>query len=1003
MPSTGRCENQPAVGYSASELLRLRQTCRGIPRRLKRFLFLIGILNRCDAFHVSPIPVLTTARTRSHVLRPPSSSQPLHRFLRPFPRAERHLRPMPIPVRITRRSFVLPSLTNQKEAPVKRFLVIPDRQPLRKGRQKKRTQRVPSLFLTNARSIIGKIDEVGFRLSKHQPQIAVFTETWLDESIPDEAVSIDDYLTIRKDRNRHGGGILCYINRRFLPSGFVPRILSTSDVPSIGECASEVLSIVIPRLLVVAVYHPFWDSAAEHESCISCITDVADFVFSSILDPSHSKLIVCGDFNGLRHHYQEIADLLNVKAIIEFPTRENNILDQVFTDFCVTKQARRLPPMGKSDHVSILWDQEPVAKQPSKLRIRCFSNANMSRFDCAMLTTDWLSLVQSLPSIDEAASALCCLLWALYDTHFPTKTIRKRCDDPPWMKPSLNILIDRRDRAFCEGKKLKYLRLRQQVIQHTKELKRKFVSAASSKQCSSRMWGAIKNLCRSSNRTVSPMVSSAEAMNCFFAASFSEAQDPVANDNSSSGSALSRPLVVTPHEVQRLLRSTKKKSPGPDGIPHWILKKYAGSLSASVAFLLNQSFESGRVPGCFKEAVICPVPKKPHPSTPGDYRPISLLPLLSKVAEKIVADKWVKPCIRGRIQANQFAYVPGPGKGTVAALTLLYHQVLSHLDRESGAVRLLSVDFRKAFDKLPHQAIRQAMTSFNFPCEAISWITDFLSDRRQRTRVNGSLSDWVSVTSGVPQGSVLGPLLFCVVLDNLSPRNDNSVMIKYADDVSILHFVRSPGDDCLQSEWDHITSWASTTGLPVNDAKCAVLDFTTKRKLSLSPVRTSFGSVLPCVTSLKLLGVTLSCDMRWHLHIENVIAKVSKRFFILRLLRKSTCPVSITQKAYIGLIRPLLLYCYPAMCNMPLSLSKKLERVERRASRIIGDAPNERLLGNANSSCARLFSQVAMHPDHPLRQCFLPRIPSTRNRRLLRPPLTKTARFKNSFIKFANQ
>ena len=99
-----------------------------------------------------------------------------------------------------------------------------------------------------------------------------------------------------------------------------------------------------------------------------------------------------------------------------------------------------------------------------------------------------------------------------------------------------------------------------------------------------------------------------------------------------------------------------------------------------MTLLLNWSFETGRVPACFKEAIISPIPKKPRPST-ADYRPISLLPLLSKITEKLVANYWIKPSIHGQLRPDRFAYVLGPGKGTATALTLLYHKVLEYLDK----------------------------------------------------------------------------------------------------------------------------------------------------------------------------------------------------------------------------------------------------------------------------------------------------------------------------------
>ena len=178
------------------------------------------------------------------------------------------------------------------------------------------------------------------------------------------------------------------------------------------------------------------------------------------------------------------------------------------------------------------------------------------------------------------------------------------------------------------------------------------------------------------------------------------------------------------------------------------------------------------------------------------------------------------------------------------------------------------------------------------------------------------------------------------------------------------------------------------------------MNFVTKKVLLLPPVCVSPDEYLPCVTSMKLLGVTLSSDMRWQQHIENVVSRASKRFYILRFMRKSACPSHILLKAYNALVRPLSLYCYPVFCNMPLFLRNKLNRLEKRALRFIGDVPHTLHEAMAEKSWLTLFDQVEADSDHPLRECFLPRAPSRRNTHTLRPPTTRTKRFKDSFIRF---
>ena len=149
----------------------------------------------------------------------------------------------------------------------------------------------------------------------------------------------------------------------------------------------------------------------------------------------------------------------------------------------------------------------------------------------------------------------------------------------------------------------------------------------------------------------------------------------------------------------------------------------------------------------------------------------------------------------------------------------------------------LRIFLRILFDKLILDSIFSFLVKFKLPYEAVRFLVDFLSGRRQRVLFQETFSKWSRITSGVPQGSVLGPVLFTKMIDSLSPLPQNSVYIKYADDVTILHFVLSADEDFLQHEWSHLENWSGTFGLSLNYSKCLVKNCVTKNALIVKPVR----------------------------------------------------------------------------------------------------------------------------------------------------------------------
>ena len=683
--------------------------------------------------------------------------------------------------------------------------------------------------------------------------------------------------------------------------------------------------------------------------------------------------------------------------MVDFPTRGPNTLDQVFVNFAKEQRAVALPPLGRSDHCVVLWVPPPTL-QPAiiKKRVRKFSKSNMAKFLFEMSNINWLSLVESIADLNESSSFFLNSIRALYDTCFPLRTVRMRESDPSWVRPSLKLLVDDRDKAYNNGEWSKYYRLRDEVVAHCKYLKLQFIKTSSSNPKD--MWRAIRKVGGLSKPSVR-INASAEDFNAYFASNFQCLDEIVPELHSSKGIE----VTITPEEVYYELLRLQNKSPGPDNIPSWVFKTSAVSLCHAISYLFNRSVRESFVPPCLKAANVRPIPKTSKPASVQEFRPISLLPILSKLLEKIVMKKILLPAVIDKISPSQFAYIPRPGSGTVSALVVLQHRILEWLDSSPGIVRLLSVDFSKAFDKLPHQNIINACFNFDLPISIIKWIYSFLSGRQQRVVFDDQVSAWTPITSGIPQGSVLGPLLFCMAIDDLRPHCGNTTIVKYADDVCFVHFLREQAEDRLQEEWDNLMDWSCSTQLPVNLKKCQTMDIITKRSCTINPILTVDGQSVKQVNSLCFLGVHFSDNLKWNAHFDMVIKKASKRIFVLRNLRKCGCPTHIMKKAFFALMRSVLLYAYPAICNAPRYLHARLLRFESRISRIIGDPISPSILDVADSLCYSLLRKISDTPDHLLRPLFLiNHSRHTRHSRLLRTRFTRTERFSSSFMKYAN-
>ena len=251
------------------------------------------------------------------------------------------------------------------------------------------------------------------------------------------------------------------------------------------------------------------------------------------------------------------------------------------------------------------------------------------------------------------------------------------------------------------------------------------------------------------------------------------------------------------------------------------------------------------------------------------------------------------------------------------------------------------LDFSKAFDKVPHSLLIQKLKYYNLHEDTVGWITSFLSDRMQRVVIDGYSSAESPVLSGVPQGSVLGPALFLIFINDIADSLSSIVRL-FADDCLVYREIKSRADQfALQQDLDKLVEWAQTWGMEFNVQKCNILTITWKKSNRLAFTYKMKGQIVEGVRSTKYLGITITEKLKWNVHIAKISGAANKMLgFMWRNLRHA--PTSIKEKAYTSFIRPKLEYSSSIWDPHTQKDINQLEMVQHRAARFVLNCPHRR-------------------------------------------------------------
>ena len=414
-------------------------------------------------------------------------------------------------------------------------------------------------------------------------------------------------------------------------------------------------------------------------------------------------------------------------------------------------------------------------------------------------------------------------------------------------------------------------------------------------------------------------------------------------------------------EVRKILLGLNiYKASGYDNISNRILKWTANSIANPLSNLFNQSFSHGIYPDIWKKANVSPIFKLNDKQDKNNYRPISLLPNLGKIQERVAFKHIYSFCMEHNILIwRNSGYKPLDS--SINQMIFITHQIYKALENGDD-VCFVSLDASAAFDRVWQKGLLYKLRCIGIAGPLYLWLESYLTNRLQRVTIKGQSSEWTTIPAGVPQGSILGPLLFLIYTNDII-NNIDCEMFLYADDTSILEVITDPllSFDRINSDLNKLQSWSRQWLVNFNPDKTKFIVFSKKLNDVDYPDLFINDRKIKRVSHLKQLGINLNKSLTWELHIKENCKKAMNRLTALKkigskLTKKSRLTI------YISFIRPVLEYGFQLYDNCTKALSDTLEHVQRESLLFITGAYKK-------TSHKELLQEVGVAPLEKRRKC----------------------------------